>query len=159
MVEGVRRARGDTLQNGAETIENIYCGHTQHLISLSAQIAVTALVAGRIVSAVMTFAVDLDHQASFANAEIHDVRSDRVLPPNFETKLRSAQLLPQHYFRQGHRTSKVASSIDRRFAKRRAPSTIPSSRNGPPPRPGEDHFSFSIHAAQAPLARSRTRPI
>ena len=172
MVEGVSRLRGYPIQDGAEVVQHINGRNSQDSKTPFMKINVPAGIALRTVGAIVRFAIHFDHQLPLASEEIHNIGADRMLPANLETKFLAAKLLPQHRFRQAHVLAQLASSIDFRFAKRvsgrgmlgaclacgHPPSTTPFGR-GPPPRAGEDHDCRSIHAAQAPFARSRTRPI
>lgn len=144
---------------------HVTCSNADHSKSLLTKIPIPGCIALRAIPARMSLSVHFDNKPSFKAAKICLIWSNRVLTSKFHSQLLAAQLFPQQHFGQAHLPSQVPGSIDLWPSQAlRTPST--TLRAVPLPVPGRivfchhaAHPFLSIHAAQAPLARSRTWPM
>ena len=97
MVEGAARSAffKNLSQDGLEMIANIGREKAQRLDPLRGQHSIPPLVAGRIVTHVVTCAVNLDCQSRGVAEEIERVESARVLVAELEVARAGAQLRPE----------------------------------------------------------------
>ena len=86
MVEGVRHLLGDERQSGIQIAQDFTSNQPKDTISVAEHIIVASGIAVWSFAKIVRVPIDLDHKSRLVNVEIGDVRSDRMLTPNLETK-------------------------------------------------------------------------
>ena len=162
VVEGGRHQRSDGSRRSVCVTQYFRGRYPDHTIAIFFKEVISASVTLRVRTPIMRFAVDFDDDPAFAAIEVRHIGADWMLTPNSYSGLAAPQSLPKQHFGQTHFATKLSGDVHLWLPKRRRAPSTPRFASGPPPRPGEDHDFhpfLSIQAWQAPLARSRTRPI
>ena len=128
MVEGahVSAPRDDSGYDPVEVAQDIARRNAHHGKSFFAQEYISRRVVPWLVTAIMTFAVDLDNQAMTQTRKIHGDLSDGKLRPKLQSIWTTAERLEQDRFGQGQQSAQFASALDSRdwhLENRWAPST------------------------------------
>jgi hypothetical protein len=96
MVEGGGRPHDDGFNHRVDVPQNIHCGKPKHLIAFILKESGARSVAMRPIAAVVSLAIDLNHQIAISNKEVDDIRPYRVLPANLQPNFLPLQPLPKH---------------------------------------------------------------
>lgn len=158
MVEGARGEHHNPVSRLIGIGQNFTSGHAQNFKSILPQKCIAHSI--RFLPVIVNRAINLDDQIRLTTKEIHDIRPDRVLATKLRADLPSTKALPEQNLGQAHLAAQFPR--DDNLGAEHLPRSPSTAFGGPPPRAGEDHWChplWTIHASQAPFARSRTRPI
>jgi hypothetical protein len=158
MVEGVLHLLDDQSKDTFQVAHHIPCGNSKHAQLKLAHETVACCISIWPTAEIMHVSIHFDDEICFADEEVRNVWTERMLAPDLEAELARAQLAPQQSFRRAHVSPKLAGGIDAGFAQRRAPSPH-SNPHGPPPPPRAAHIHFYSPAPHPALHKSRTPPL
>ena len=115
MVEGQTRTglRDDASNNRVQILEHLSSRNAHRRKPALRKPRISSFIPGRLISARMGLAIDLDHQPRVAAVEVQRIRPGRMLPAELQSARSGLQRLPQQEFGQAHRASQSARLLNR----------------------------------------------